>query len=49
MNKEKEVPEEFQARTLDGKEITGEDREKLYRYFDATIDTFLEKLAKEEQ
>lgn len=36
------VPDEFEARTLDGKQITGEQREKMYRLFDSTIDAFLE-------
>lgn len=37
-----EVPPEFVARTLEGKEITGETRDKLYRVMDKSIDKFLE-------
>lgn len=37
-----EVPPEFVAHTLEGKEITGETRDKLYRVMDKSIDKFLE-------
>ena len=41
-NKSNAVPAEFVARTLDGKEITGETRDKLYDVMDNSIDKFLE-------
>ena len=41
-NKSNAVPPEFVARTLDGKEITGETRDKLYHVMAESIDKFLE-------
>lgn len=40
--KNNEVPTEFMVRTLDGKEITGDTRNKLYEAMNSSIDKFLE-------
>lgn len=43
------VPEEFTARTLGGKLITGEQRYRLYQVFSKSIDRFLEEESEEAQ